>query len=93
MRRCGAPCHNRGRHRDGEDRGNDDHRPAGADIRGAVTCEPDPAGTRLHWSWELRPHGVMRLFGPLVAAVGRKQEAENWAALKRYLEDSSWPDH
>jgi len=26
-----------------------------AEIRGAVTFEPDPAGTRMRWSWDLKP--------------------------------------
>jgi uncharacterized protein YndB with AHSA1/START domain len=57
-----------------------------AEIRGRVTFEPDPAGTRLSWSWDLRPRGLMRLAGPLLARVGRQQEAEIWAGLKRTLE-------
>jgi hypothetical protein len=34
-----------------------------AEIRGAVTFEPDPAGTRMRWSWELQPKGVFKLMG------------------------------
>ena len=60
-------------------------RMAAADVDGLLTFEPDPAGTRLVWSWELRPKGALRLVGPLLG-VGRQQEAELWADLKNYLE-------
>jgi hypothetical protein len=56
---------------------------------GAVTFEPDPAGTRLRWSWELQPKGVFKLMGPLIAHMGRRQEAEIWAGLKRYMESGT----
>jgi hypothetical protein len=62
-----------------------------AEIHGAVTFEPDPAGTRMGWSWELQPKGVFKVMGPLVARVGRRQEAEIWAGLKRYMESAPPP--
>jgi uncharacterized protein YndB with AHSA1/START domain len=62
-----------------------------AQIRGAVTFEPDPAGTRMGWSWELQPKGVFRLMGPIIARMGRRQEAEIWAGLKRYMESTAPP--
>jgi hypothetical protein len=61
-------------------------RMGGTAVVGRVTFEPDPAGTRLTWSWDVRPQGLMRLAGPLLAGVGRRQEAETWAGLKRHLE-------
>lgn len=57
-----------------------------ADISGGLTLEPHPAGTRLSWSWEVRPRGLMRLASPLVAVVGRRREAAIWATLKHQLE-------
>lgn len=60
-----------------------------AEIRGAVTFRPDPSGTRMEWSWDLRPKGALRLLGPLIARTGRRQEAQTWAGLKRYLEESA----
>jgi len=57
-----------------------------AEIRGVVTFEPDPAGTRLGWFWEVQPKGVLRLLSPITRRIGRRQEAENWDRLKRYLE-------
>lgn len=55
-------------------------------ITGRLTFDREPAGTRMTWSWELRPRGLMRLATPLIAFVGRRQEAAIWAALKRQLE-------
>ena len=57
-----------------------------AQIRGALTFAPDPAGTVLRWSWDLRPQGALRLLGPVFAAQGRRQEAAIWAGLKGHLE-------
>lgn len=61
------------------------------EIRGAVAFEPDAVGTRMRWSWELRPKGVLKLAGPLIAHLGRRQEAEIWAGLKRHLESPPPP--
>jgi uncharacterized protein YndB with AHSA1/START domain len=62
-----------------------------AEIRGAVTFEPDPAGTRMQWSWQLQPKGMLKLMGPLIARLGRRQEAQIWAGLKRYMESTTPP--
>ena len=59
---------------------------AAMEIRGELTFEPVPAGTRMRWSWNLAPRGLLRLATPLVAYLGRRQEAAIWAGLKRYLE-------
>lgn len=59
-----------------------------ADIMGSLTFEPVPAGTRMRWSWQVRPKGVMKLLGPVVAWVGRRQEQAVWTGLKHYLETS-----
>ena len=58
----------------------------GADVQGGLTFDPDPVGTRLTWSWELRPHGVLRLAAPLIGVIGRRQEAATWNRLKQLLE-------
>jgi hypothetical protein len=49
-------------------------RMATADIYGAVTFVPDAGGTRMSWSWDLRPKGMLKLATPLFAAAGRRQE-------------------
>lgn len=58
-----------------------------ANIEGELTFEPHPVGTRMSWSWELRPKGAFLLVGPLFALVGEGPDAEIWTELKRYLED------
>lgn len=62
---------------------------ATADINGSLTFVPDPSGTRMSWSWDLRPKGMLKLATPLFAAVGRRQEQRTWYSLKAYLESSS----
>jgi uncharacterized protein YndB with AHSA1/START domain len=49
-------------------------RMATADINGALTFVPDAGGTRMSWSWDLRPKGMLKLATPLFAAAGRRQE-------------------
>jgi uncharacterized protein YndB with AHSA1/START domain len=56
------------------------------DIRGTLTFDAVPEGTRMRWHWELAPRGFLRLLTPLVARMGRRQEEAIWAGLKRVLE-------
>jgi Polyketide cyclase / dehydrase and lipid transport len=56
------------------------------DVRGTLTFEPVPAGTRMRWSWDLEPRGIFKFITPLVTRIGRRQEAAIWASLKRILE-------
>jgi uncharacterized protein YndB with AHSA1/START domain len=60
-------------------------------VDGSLTFAPAGAGTRMSWDWDLRPRGTVRLLGPLVAVVGRRQEARIWAGLKRHLEAVGGP--
>ncbi|HET8977660.1 MAG TPA: SRPBCC family protein [Solirubrobacteraceae bacterium] len=53
---------------------------------GELTFEPIAAGTRMRWSWEVRPRGAMRVMVPWVGVIGRRQEQDIWGALKRLLE-------
>ena len=57
-----------------------------ADISYTLRFEPAPAGTRMRWSGRVRPKGAVRLLGPLITWLGRRQEQRIWAALKRHLE-------
>ena len=61
------------------------------DIRGTLTFDPIPEGTRMRWHWELAPRGLVRLLTPLVARMGRRQEEAIWAGLKRCLEEQETP--
>ena len=56
------------------------------EIRGALSFDPVPEGTRMGWSWELQPRGVLRLLRPLIARMGKRQEEAIWAGLKQFLE-------
>jgi hypothetical protein len=55
---------------------------------GAVTFEPQDAGTRMSWSWTIELDGLMRLTTPLVAWMGRRQERAIYTSLKTLLESS-----
>jgi carbon monoxide dehydrogenase subunit G len=56
------------------------------DTQGALTFDPVPGGTRMRWSWEVEPRGVLKLVGPVVAWMGRRQELRIWTSLKGLLE-------
>ena len=56
------------------------------DIRGTLTFDPIPEGTRMRWSWELEPRGIFKLMTPLVARLGQRQEQAVWTGLKHFLE-------
>ena len=53
---------------------------------GAPPFEPVADGTRMRWSWDVRPRGILRLMSPLVGAIGRRQERGIWGGLKQLLE-------
>jgi uncharacterized protein YndB with AHSA1/START domain len=57
-----------------------------ADITGTLRFDPVTNGTRMGWSWLVRPRGLYRLLTPVIVRVGRRQEQENWGGLKRFLE-------
>ena len=54
--------------------------------RGRVDVRVCPGGTRMCWSWEVRPRGALKLMAPLVGVIGRRQEQRIWGNLKRLLE-------
>lgn len=53
---------------------------------GGMTFRPEGDATRMSWSWEVHPRGVMRLATPLVGFIGGRQERRNWTTLKAELE-------
>jgi Polyketide cyclase / dehydrase and lipid transport len=61
---------------------------SGAEIDGGLTFEPEGAGTRLRWSWDVTTRGPLGLFDPLVTRVGERRERRVWARLKALLEAS-----
>jgi uncharacterized protein YndB with AHSA1/START domain len=56
------------------------------DIQYTLTFEPVPEGTRMRWSGDLAPHGILKVMGPVVALMGRRQEQRIWTGLKHLLE-------
>ena len=61
------------------------------DIAYTLTFEPVGEGTRMGWSGEIEPHGVLKLMGPLVEWMGRRQELRIWTGLKGLLEGTEGP--
>lgn len=59
------------------------------DVEGTLTFEPLGTGTRMRWFWDLHPSGVLRVAGPLIARIGRREEI--WARLKAHLEAGEPP--
>lgn len=62
-----------------------------ADISGFLTFAPEGDGTRMTWTWDLRPKGLLKLAAPPLAALGRRQEQRIWSALKAHLEAAQEP--
>ncbi len=56
------------------------------DIQGTLAFEPCGDRTRMHWSWDVKPHGMLKLMTPFVAFVGKRQERRIWTSMKQYLE-------
>jgi carbon monoxide dehydrogenase subunit G len=56
------------------------------DTHGGLTFDPVPEGTRMRWSWEVEPRGILKVMRPLVAWMGRRQEQRIWTSLKHLLE-------
>jgi hypothetical protein len=61
------------------------------DVNGGLTFEPVDGATRMSWSWEVSPKGPLRLLGPLVARLGRRQEQTIWTGLKARVEGPDPP--
>ena len=61
------------------------------EIHGSLTFDPVPGGTRMRWSWEVAPRGLLKLMSPLVVRVGARQERSIWENLKGLLESREAP--
>ena len=48
------------------------------DVDGGLTFEPVDGATRMSSSWRVSLRGPLRLLGPLVARLGRRQERVIW---------------
>ena len=58
----------------------------GAEIDGEMSFVPEAQGTRMRWSWDVQSKKLVRLFDPLVARQGERQERRIWGQLKALLE-------
>ena len=56
------------------------------DIHGTLTFDPVGDGTRMRWSWDVKPRGVFKLMTPLIGLMGKRQEERIWESMKHYLE-------
>jgi hypothetical protein len=56
------------------------------DTQGGLTFDPVPEGTRMRWAWDLKPRGMLKVMGPLIARTGRRGEQTIWGSLKHLLE-------
>jgi uncharacterized protein YndB with AHSA1/START domain len=56
---------------------------------GELTFEPVDGGTRMRWSWDVRPHSPLKLITPLIGRFGRRQEQAIWGELKRLLQSQA----
>ncbi|GGH91347.1 SRPBCC family protein [Arthrobacter liuii] len=59
------------------------------DIQGALTFQAIDDGTRMDWSWDLKPKGLLKLAAPVLAAMGRRNELRIWNGFKRHLEHTA----
>ena len=64
-------------------------RSSAMDVDGAVTFTPVDGGTLLHWSWDMRLRGPMRLMSPVLHVVGPAWERRNWVGLKQFVESGA----
>lgn len=58
----------------------------GMAIDGTEEITQENGRTTVHWSWDFRPRGGLRLLGPLVGWAGRRLEQRVWADMKSHLE-------
>lgn len=65
---------------------------AAMEVNGALTFDAVPEGTRMHWSWDVERHGILKLTGPAAVFIGRRQERSIWSGLKWLLEESTHRD-
>ena len=57
------------------------------EVDGALSFTAVPEGTRMRWTRELQPSGLLRLMAPIIVRVGQRQEKTIWTNLKHLLEE------
>lgn len=61
----------------------------GMAVRGTEDLTTGRDGTDVHWVWEFRPRGAMKLLGPMTGVAGRRLERRVWSDMKRHLESTA----
>jgi uncharacterized protein YndB with AHSA1/START domain len=56
------------------------------DINGTLLFESQGQSTNLKWLWNIKPHGFLKLLGPMVHRMGERQELAIWTGLKKVME-------
>ncbi|MDE3064985.1 MAG: SRPBCC family protein [Acidobacteriota bacterium] len=59
------------------------------DVTGALDLVATGTGTRLEWTWVVRPRGFAKVMSPVVGLIGARAERACWEGLKRYLESGT----
>lgn len=57
----------------------------GMDVHGRQDLTPQDGATEVHWVWDFKARGPMRLLGPLVGFAGRRLERRVWSNMQQYL--------
>ena len=47
------------------------------EMEGTLRFDPVPEGTRMRWSWDLAPRGILRLATPVIGLIGRREERDH----------------
>ena len=55
-------------------------------INGTLLFEPQGQSTKLKWLWNIEPRGFLKLLGPMVRRMGKRQELAIWTGLKKVME-------
>lgn len=58
------------------------------DIEYTLEFEHVAEGTLMRWSGDVHPKGALRLLGPVVTWMGKRQELRIWSSLKSHLENT-----
>ena len=58
----------------------------GMHVDGEETITGTSDGSTVHWVWDFRARGALRLLGPVGGLAGRRMERRVWSDMQRYLD-------
>ncbi len=61
------------------------------DINGTLVFEAQGQSTKMKWLWNIEPRGFLKLLGPIVRRMGKRQELAIWTGLKTVMEADAAP--